>query len=250
MVQAKIDEQAGKITLSWLADTNAYKYYIYKKNKSDSLFGEPIAEFSGKINFFVDNIIKGEKIEYMVEKDAWDYWAYGYIFSGFDVEPLHQKGRVLILCDDKLFPDLQDDIDSLKLDLAGDGWIPSIEIAPRTEEFNKDNVIATKKIIENYYKKYSDFKSLILIGRIAVPYSGSFAVDGHSPEHDGAWPTDVFYSIMKGRWTDTIRNTKADTERNRNLPNDGKYDQLMIPADAELELGRIDFFKLPTFKES
>jgi hypothetical protein len=250
MVQASIDEQAGKITLSWLTDTNAYKYYIYKKNKSDSLFGQPIAEFSGKINFFTDNIKKGEKVEYMVEKDAWDYWAYGYIYAGFDVEPRHNKGRVLILCDDKLYPELQNNIDTLLLDLAGDGWISNIELAPRTEEFNKENVVKTKNIIENYYKKYSDLKSIILIGRIAVPYSGSFAVDGHSPEHDGAWPTDVFYSVMKGRWTDTIRNIKADTERNRNLPNDGKYDQLMIPADAEIELGRIDFFKLPTFKES
>ncbi len=250
MVESEINEQNGEITLVWQIDTNAYKYYIYQKNENDTSFGNYIAELDGKINSFTTHIERNQKIEFMIEKDAWDYWAYGYIFAGYDIEPIHNKGRILLLCDNTIYSEIKENIDTLKYDLIGDGWIPNLELAPRSEQFNSDSVLKTKAIIDDYYKNYDDLKAVLLIGRVPVPYSGNFAVDGHSPEHQGAWPTDVFYSVMYGKWTDTISYTKADSIRNRNLPNDGKYDQLIIPNDAKLELGRIDFYNLPIFEIS
>ena len=250
IVQAEIDSSNTKVKLSWQQDTNTYKYFIYKKSVKDSLFGDPYKELPPNTTEFVDDIIRGEQVEYLIKRDAWDYWAYGYLLSGFDIQPVHNRGRVLIICDDSLFTNLSDNLSNLMDDLSGDGWIPHLQTAPRTINFNSQNVLYTKSIIDKYYSEYGDLKSVVLIGRIAVPYSGSFAVDGHTPDHDGAWPTDVFYAVMDGTWTDTITNVKSENQRIRNLPGDGKYDQTIIPASAKIELGRIDLFNLPSFQQS
>lgn len=75
LVEAKIDSIHGKITLSWLPDTNTYKYYVYKKSVDDSTFALPIAELSGSINQYTDTIVAGIAHEYKIERDGWDYWA-------------------------------------------------------------------------------------------------------------------------------------------------------------------------------
>lgn len=250
LIHSEIDSINNKIKLNWLPDSNTYKYFIYKKFVEDSTFGEPIAELSPNQNYFIDDLVPGIKVEYQVERDAWDYWAYGYILAGYNIEPVHNRGRVLILCDDSVHKELDDVLKVYMNDLSGDGWIPIIEKVPRATEFDYEKVAATKEIINRYYNIFNDLTAITLVGRVAVPYSGSFAVDGHSPDHDGAWPTDVYYAVFNGRWTDTIRNIKSEDLRIQNLPGDGKFDQTRLPASALLQIGRIDFYNLPAFKES
>ena len=84
-------------------------------------------------------------------------------------------------------------------------------------------------------------RALILFGRIAVPYSGDHAPDGHSPDHRGAWPADTYYADLDGEWTDEgVNVTAADRSETRNVPGDGKFDASSLPSDVELETGRID----------
>ncbi|MBX3042696.1 MAG: T9SS type A sorting domain-containing protein [Candidatus Kapabacteria bacterium] len=250
MIEAYIDSNNKKVILNWSHDTNTYKYIIYKKLVSDSTFGSPYIELNKNITTFTDSLSPGTIYEYQIERDAWDYWAYGYIAVGYDIPPVHYHGTCLILCDDSVYVYLEDLLDSLKLNLSGDGWKPFIEKVPRTIDFNSENVQFTKSLIVKFKDTHTDLKSVILIGRVAVPYSGSFAVDGHSPDHDGAWPTDVFYSVFEGSWTDNITNIKSDNPRIINLPGDGKYDQTILNASSLLEIGRIDMYNLPAFQEN
>jgi hypothetical protein len=88
---------------------------------------------------------------------------------------------------------------------------------------------------------------VFLLGRIRVPYSGDIYPDGH-PDHEGAWPADVYYADMNGAWTDNAVNvTVANDERHRNVPEDGKFDQSVLPTDVELQIGRVDFANMPAF---
>lgn len=251
MAQAEIDSANNKVRIYWHIDTNSYKYFIYKKSVNDSLFGNQIAELSGTTNEFTDTISYGSITEYKIERDAWDYWAYGYVLVSYDAQPVHSRGSTLILCDDTIYDELIDDLKLLKDDLSGDGYTPYIVKVQRSENFSSEKVLETRAIITEYKKNIKNLNSVILIGRIAVPYSGSFAVDGHSPDHDGAWPTDVFYVVDdNAKWTDTLINIKSDNPRIRNLSGDGKYDQTIIPAIPFAQLGRIDLFNLPAFNHN
>jgi hypothetical protein len=93
----------------------------------------------------------------------------------------------------------------------------------------------------------ANFRSIVLIGHVPVPYSGDIYPDLHQ-SHRGAWPADVYYADMDGVWTDaTVSITSEDYPLNDNFPGDGKFDQSNIPAPIHIELGRIDFSDLPSF---
>ena len=105
-----------------------------------------------------------------------------------------------------------------------------------------------KSKIKNKYQADNNLKTVFLLGHVPVPYAGNIAPDGHVPDHMGAWPADVFYADMDGNWTDASVNvTTTSSNRNYNVPEDGKYDQSVIPGKVELEIGRVDFYDLPVF---
>ncbi|HSF88487.1 MAG TPA: T9SS type A sorting domain-containing protein, partial [Saprospiraceae bacterium] len=71
------------------------------------------------------------------------------------------------------------------------------------------------------------------------------------PDHEGAWPADVYYADMNGTWTDNSVNvTVANDERHHNTPGDGNFDQSLLPTEVELQIGRVDFAKMPAFATS
>jgi len=90
-------------------------------------------------------------------------------------------------------------------------------------------------------------KSIFLLGRVPVPYSGDINPDGH-PDHLGAWPSDVYYGDMDGIWTDnTVNDASATDPRNQNVIGDGKFDASVVLTNTELAVARVDFYNLPSF---
>lgn len=148
-------------------------------------------------------------------------------------------------------------------DLREEGWQADVivldNITPALD------VIDVKELITaEYQRKDKDsLTHVFLVGRVPIPYSGGFSQngafsppDGHE-EHGGAWPTDAFYAdveVSPGRradnsWTDlTVHiadNQTAPNDRNKNIPNDGKWDQTLIPTDLDICVGRLDARQLP-----
>jgi hypothetical protein len=250
LIKANIETVNHKITLNWQNDTAVYDYLIYRKLKTDSIFGDPIAKLPKTTLSFSDTLLPKVSVEYKVEKEYAFSSGFGYINAGFQIQEIYSRGKTLLLVDETHYNQLYNEIQQLKIDLIADGWEVKIKLSPRSEEFDKDKVFTTKKIITDTYKEWNGFGMLILFGRVPVPYSGDFAVDGHTPDHDGAWPADVYYADINGKWTDFVTNLKSEVIRTNNLPGDGKFDQNMIPSDLELEIGRIDLFNLPTFTKA
>ena len=154
------------------------------------------------------------------------------------------QGSVLILVDNTYSDDLKEELIMLQTDLTGDGWHVIRYDIGRTMA-----VPEVKKIITHEYGRTDDLRALILLGHVAVPYSGNVGPDGH-PDHRGAWPADVYYADMDGEWTDSIENqTTAVRPENRNVPGDGKFDCSIIPSEIELQVGRIDLSNLPEFAD-
>ncbi|MCX6230307.1 MAG: hypothetical protein NTZ33_02070 [Bacteroidetes bacterium] len=242
---ASIQENPVKITLHWVANEAATSYLIYKKLKTDVSWGNLIDSIPGTVNQYTDSDIStAVSYEYKVVRNAHSFKGYGYINSGIKIPAVEQRGIIILLIDSSLLDSLSMEIYRLEKDLQGDGWQ-----VRRHDVSRSASVKAVKSIIINDYSQDSiHTKAVLLLGHIAVPYSGDLMPDGHA-EHWGAWPADLYYAETKSVWTDSSVNVyDAVNKRNYNIPGDGKFDQSDIPSDIELQLGRIDLSNLSAFK--
>lgn len=244
-VQATVQTNPAQITLDWKADPTATSHYIYRKLKTDITWGSPLATLGGTDSTYTDaSVTIGENYEYRIFKTG-NLDGYGYINAGIQVPAVDNKGGMIVVVDDNFTTSLNNEIDQLVDDLEADSWmVTRIDLTPA------DDVASVKMAIQNVYTQNTNTAAVLLLGHVPVPYSGLMNPDGH-PDHIGAWPADVFYGEMDGTWTDnTVSDQTATQSRNHNVPGDGKYDQSDLPNNAELQVGRIDFFDLPAFTDT
>lgn len=241
-----------KIILSWSVDTLALEYTIRWKYKHNEVWSEPIAELPSTAADFTDsNIRSGTGYEYQIKKKlSTPNDAFAYVYTGINLPVNERNGKLILFVDETITSQLDYELTRYIYDLTGDGWEVIRHDVPRTEQFNKFAVQNIKDLIIRDYSYYSkDIKSIILLGRIAVPYSGDIFVDDHDPDHRGAWAADLYYGVVHGQWADTLLDLRvASRKENWNIPGDGKFDQTMLPSNVEIPVGRIDFFNLPAMR--
>ena len=200
-----------------------------------------------------------------------------------------RKGRVLLLVDQEIGPEIADSVAEYRRDLLAEGWEVLREDVPRHVDWvqgdwtcaeydakalavNRGNQLRTKDRIRAHYEaRREDPLVAVLIGHVPVPYSGWAAEDGHvdckdpSGQHLGAWNADVFYGDMTDGWTDNgnFRTGCPDCPRSQctfctigNVPGDGRWDQNELPPEGpgrppriEVPVGRIDFARLNNFED-
>ena len=96
---AEINSSPPKITVHWNPVNGANNYFVYKKLKSGTNWGNPIANLVGSITNYEDNDVElGVSYEYKIKKTG-NVEGYGYINSGIDIAPVHHRGRMLLLVD-------------------------------------------------------------------------------------------------------------------------------------------------------
>jgi len=263
------------IKLVWTEDPTAKKYSVFRKDPSENswfdqtAWGKEIAVLQSNANSYTDNEVEiGKEYEYQIIRTSeyakittinlgngndtiTQYLGLGYAVAGIDIPPIQYRGKVLIIVDSTIADSLALEIERLKQDLIKELWNVVITQAPRTPVFNSSSIDIVKTIIKvEYDKNPDDLKSILLLGRIAVPYSGDVYPDGH-PDHKGAWPADVFYADIDGTWTDdNVNSITATRKENKNEPNDGKFDQSELISDIRIALGRVDFYQMNAFPES
>lgn len=245
-LSATVVNSPSPISIQWTADPNATLYRIYRKLKSAASW-TLYDSVPGNINQWTDgNVTSQVSYEYKFQKVTSSYTGYGYINSGIEIQETECRGKLILIIDSAYKSFLSPELKRMEQDLTGDGWIVL------RHEVNRNDVVSSIKnlILADYNADPQNTKAVFLFGRIPIPYSGNLNPDGH-PEHKGAWPADVFYGDMDGNWTDVAVNTTSATDpRNHNIPGDGKFDQSAIPSDIELQVGRVDFFNLPSFSQS
>lgn len=247
MLEASVTNEPASIQLSWNKYVDATNYVIYRRAKNATTWGTPIKTLTSTDSSFTDlTVQRGKAYEYRVLRNGTPYLSYGYIYAGIEFPTDAYKGKVIVLVDSILVPALNTEIAEYLNDLRGEGWIPIYKEIPQ----NMD-VPAVKKVITDFYAlDPANTRSLFLLGHIPVPYSGDLNPDGH-PDHLGAWPADAYYAELNGVWQDnTVNDVVASDPRNKNIPDDGKFDQTIIPGAVELEVGRVDFHNLPAFPDN
>ncbi len=245
-LSAIVQKTPPKITLNWVNNPGTSQYYIYKKLKTGTSWGTSIATLTGTINQYIDtNVVVGISYEYRVQRSGTTS-GFGYINSGIEVPVTESRGNLLLMVDSTFITPLAAEITRLMDDLEGDGW----KIIRHDVKRNATVTHIKSIIVADYLLNPVNTKAVFLIGHVPVPYSGNLNPDGH-PDHQGAWPADVYYGDINGVWTDiSVTSTTISPIRTQNVPGDGKFDQSVIPSDADLQVGRADFANLPSFAAS
>jgi len=243
-VSASVQEFPASITLRWPQDScsRPRSYTISRKAPGAAAWGKSIS-LPGTACEYVDrDVTTGTSYEYQVAKSTSKYSGYGYVCAGIKIPLQDQRGKLLLVVENKYATELAPELTRLEQDLTGDGWLVSRFDVERT-----DSVVSVKQRIKARYQlDPGNVKAVFLFGHVPVAYSGDIVPDGHAPDHQGAWPSDGFYGDMDGVWTDNaVNDTSATDPRNRNVPGDGKFDQSAFPAPLKLMVGRVDLSKMP-----
>jgi hypothetical protein len=242
-LEAQIQTSPPKVLLSWKKTLGATSYNIQKKVK---FAGAWTYLTNTTDTFYADVAVSADStFEYRVSSVGGTANGAGCILAGIDAPAIHNRGAIILVVDTLFRDSCATEIKQLMQDLNADGW--SV-IRLNFNRTTPDTII--KKTILQYYSTTPNVASVLLLGHVAVPYSGQLYPDGHT-DHIGAWPADVFYGDMDGTWTDfSVNDISASRAANRNIPGDGKWDQSAIPSALELQVGRIDFANMPLFAKS
>lgn len=260
-LSSRIDSSNGyKVIIEWDKDPKAISYNISIENENTFIELSTLSPESSSFLFDNGQEFYGSTKEVKVVKsfkvaDSSEN-AFGYLDIGYNLPEKKYKGGVILLCDNIMYDSLFSEIQIYKEHLSLSGYYVDILEVRREERFNAKAIFQTKEMIKNHIKNSNpdiNFRTLIIIGRVAVPFSGYMSPDGHADESLGAWPADSYYADLDGHWSDDDVNSVIDTlllPWHNNSLYDGKFDNGLLPSDVDLELGRIDFFDLPDFEQS
>jgi hypothetical protein len=249
-VTTVITEDPPTISFKWNPVPGHFNIEIFRKNKNASNWGNAIAILPANVVEYSDkNVETGIEYEYAI-KAKWWMPIETYVTSGIKCKEIEYRGKIIFLVDSTFVSDLKNELKQYESDLIGDGW----EVM-RKDISREVSVKYVKSIILDFYNSDpKNVNSVFLFGHIPVPYSGNKAYDGHTGEHDGAWPADMYYGDLNEKlWTDKYVNcTTGDRIENRNIPGDGKFDVCELPKDEiiSLAIGRVDFYNMPGFPQS
>jgi len=247
LISAEIQNVPPAIKLSWQPIEGATSTKIYRKLKNSTSWGNPISgNLPAESISWTDTDVKiGIPYEYFVLSTGTNTSS-GYIYAGIDIPEVFYRGKMLLVVDTISTKGLDFEIKRWIEDVEGDGYdVIKIPV-------NQNDVVNSvkMKILDLYNLDKQNTKSVFLLGRVPVPYSGVIVPDGH-PDHQGAWPCDGYYAELDGTWADKLaNNTSASSVRNHNIKGDGKFDQNTFPSDVDLMIGRVDMHNLPSFPQS
>jgi hypothetical protein len=243
-VSAVVQTTPPQITFSWPGSPTATAYTVYRKLKTQPLWSL-VTNLPGTATGYTENAINvGDAYEYRFDRTEPTYSAYGFIYTGIEA-PLNEfRGIAIVVVDTTVLANMQTEFHRFLTDIVGDGY----EIF-RIDVDRNDPVSTVKNQIVNAWNiDTTRSKTVVLFGRVPVPYSGDIAPDAHIPDHQGAWPADVYYGDMDGTWNDVSVNTTGATRpQNHNVPSDGKFDESTLPSNVDVNLGRIDLANMNSF---
>lgn len=244
-----------KLKLYWKQQSGSTQYEVFTKSSTGKGW-DLLATLNGNDTTFIDtNYVIGSVKEYRVARTTTSYTGFtgnGYILTGFNVPANSQLGTILVIIDSNYILPLKNEINEYLEQIENEGFkVIRYNVARNAKVSDIKNWIYQKWLIDS-----NSIKSIFLLGRIPVPYSGNFRPDGHT-DHTGAWPADLYYGNFYSSWTDaSVNNTQATYTRNHNTPGDGKFDISRVnpvgtAADKiqyqQIPVGRVDLFNMPDF---
>lgn len=256
VVQVTAVVYSDTVHLKWPFHPEAVSYNVYRKARTDSTWTlrTPVPLDSNNVGW-AETVPQGQAFEYQVERVTHNFYgpldgtAYGFVYAGNRVALTESRGRVLLVVDQTRASAISAELTRYRRDLLADGWTVQQILVARDNGDPRQAVTVRAQIQAAALSQSAPLKSIVLIGHVPVPYSGTTAWDGHT-DHNGAWPADGYYGVGIGipggptGWTDIAISLNPTHLDNNNLPGDGKFDQDNLPGAVTVPVGRIDFANL------
>ena len=262
-----INKTTPSITLNWEATTGTVSFKVYRRALGSKNWGVALITLASTVTSYEDLDITVSTIyEYSIVKltntvdplssNGDPIEGYGYVSAAIEKPAIHSNGIMWVLIANNINDSMPADIETLKTDLAADGWNVYSEI------INETALVSDVKAFIESKRNTIGCDAVYLLGHLPVPYSGvycqddiyKYPPDGHNEtdpnSHCGAWIADVYYGTTSGTWTDTDSTTLAKRPENDNLLGDGKFDNHRIPGEVGIAVGRVDFYNMPQFTKS
>jgi hypothetical protein len=235
------------ISLQWHAEPDAITYDIYRKHKADAAFNLLFPNLTASTTSKTDtSVTAGQEYEYLIVKNTSDpvYKGYGYTYTGVNYAAVHNRGKILLVYTPAGTPPL-----SYKQALVSDGW--TVLTLSVSQTATPESVRTS--IRNQWLNDPTNLKTVLLLGHVPVKYSGAWVPGTTYPPdyhdgHGGAWPADAYYGFMtQSAWllnSATVTGNLANADGTRNANNgssDNKFDEMSIPGDMDLAVGRVDF---------
>jgi hypothetical protein len=218
-ISATVQSAPPQITLPWPQDDyGAIHYTVYSKAKGDASWGNGTVLAGTTTNYTDTSVVVGATREYQIVKDATlGYRGYGYIFSGIQAPLTEDRGKLILIVENRHATVLTKELVRLQSDLTGDGWT-----VIRHEVSTNDTPASVRNlIIADYNQDPANVNTVFLFGHVPILHSGNLNYDGHGAR---PMPADAYYGDVNGNWN-------------------GNPDYL--PSDVELMVGRVDMFDMP-----
>ncbi len=230
---AVASENPNSIILKWPKDSRTGVYTLFRKLRTTATWTS-LAQLPDTANLYTDSTAQpGIVYDYRLQKGQ---IATGYAAAAIAYRPADIAGSVLLIVEKNMAQKAAEALARYRDALWAEGWKVSV-----LETTADASVESLKAQIVQIDSALQDLEAIVLLGRVPVPYSGDWLYDGHS-DHRGAWPADVYYSVISKGWTDkTVNNTSAARTQNHNVPGDGKFDQTYLPGKSKFQIGRVDF---------
>lgn len=248
VLPVRVQDVGGALRFSWPAQTGHTDFIVLRKTRTTTAW-VPQDTLAPTDTVWTTPATPGQAFEYQIIRRGSSPTASYHGYAGADFAPAHPKGGLVVVADSTYALPLATELQTLAQDLYRDGWRVHWLWATRTQ-----SPASIRAQIQDLRTQYPDLRGVYLVGHVPVPYSGNMAPDGHSPDHQGAWPADVFYGELDADWNDiAVNNAAAARPENQNIPGDGKYDPNTLQANgskADLFVGRADFLNLTDFPTS
>lgn len=218
-ITANIQAAPPRITLTWPQDDyGALSYTVYRKAKTATTWGTGTV-LSGATTSYTDtSVVVGSNYEYQVLKNATlGYLGSGYVFTGIQAPLVEDRGKLILIVENRHAAALASELTRLQTDLTGDGWtVLRHDVATNDSPASVRNLI-----IADYNADPTRVNTVFLFGHVPVLHSGNLNYDTHGVR---PMPADAYYGDIDGNWSGS--------------PN-------YLPSDVELMVGRVDLFNLP-----
>jgi len=218
-ITATVQVSPPQIALTWPQDDyGANQYTVYRKSKESTSWGSGTV-LPGTATSYTDSAVAvGVTYEYQIVKNATlGYTGYGYVFSGIQAPLTDDRGKLVLIVDNRFTSSLSTELTRLQSDLAGDGWtVIRHDVATNDTPASVRNLI-----IADYNADPTKVNTVFLFGHVPVLHSGNLNYDTHLAR---PMPADAYYGDVNGDWSSS--------------PN-------YLPSDVELMVGRVDLFNMP-----
>ena len=145
-ISATVQSAPPQITLTWPQDDyGAVRYTAYRKAKADTSWGTGTI-LAGTTTTYTDTaVVVGTTYEYQIIKDTTvGYKGYGYVFSGIEAPLVEERGKLILIVDNRHATALASELARLQSDLTGEGWtVMRHDVSPNDTPGSVRNLITT-----------------------------------------------------------------------------------------------------------